>query len=394
MSNVTHADIRELIDEQGQWFVSIYLPMHVSGEQNRQAPMRFKTLLRDAKADVLQRGMDEDTAKRFFAPAAALVDNRDFWREGGQATAILIGTSGVKSYRLPDTCDEFVAVGKAYHVVPLIAAANAARPYFLLAVSQNRVRLLRGDRDELGEVEIDELPKHGLASLGYDEPEERSQTHSASPQLAGKQSVVFHGQGGAADAAKGEVESYLRLVDRAIRRTVEQFALPLIFVGVDYLLPIYREVNSTSRLWPQHLSGNPDRMSAQELRGKALELLAAQDGRWRTELDAYWRASSAGRTENRDEQTVRAAHEGRVETLFVDPAVRKWGLFDSVTDTIRFDPQPRDDSEDLVNAAAVATLRHEGVVATVTAGYVPGGGVMAATLRYAAEVPAGSTGPS
>ncbi len=392
MNDVTFADIHQLVakPKHGGWFASVHLPTHVPGEQNQQAPMRLKRLLRDLKAALLQRGMDEDGIKVFLAAATRLVDQSDFWKDEGLSVAVLVDADGVKSYHLRVGCNELALVGREFNVIPLIASINSMTPYWLLAVSQNRVRLLRGLSNEIQEVEVSEMPRHGLRALGYDEPQEQSQTHSASPQLPGKQSVVFHGQGGAADAAKAEIVAFFRLVNRAVHRVVDASRMPLIFAGVDYLFPLYSEANTSSRLWQRHVSGNPDRLSSQELCRRAGDLLASSlDERWQTDIDNYWKNATAGRAEKHVEEIVRCARRGLVETLFIDPSVRQWGLFDSDTDHVRIDAERRPDSEDLVNAAAAAVVRHGGTVATVGSGYVPGGGLMAATLRYAAAAPAG-----
>jgi hypothetical protein len=100
--------------------------------------------------------------------------------------------------------------------------------------------------------------------------------------------------------------------------------------------------------------------------------------------------ASGGRAEKRVEQVVRDAHAGIIESLFIDPNVQLWGRFDEVAAEIRLDDQRRRDSEDLINTAAVDVLRHGGKVETATSGYVPGGGAMAAILRYAAATTAGA----
>lgn len=391
MTAIAQRDLEQLTAADGGWRVSIYLPTHVAGEQNQQAPVRYKNLLREARQRLRDRGMQEEDADRFLAAAANLADDQTFWRTPAKGAAILIDLRGVRSWPLPIPCPELAVVGTAFHVLPLIAAFNLQTPYFLLAISQKRPRLLRGVNDELVEIAAPGMPEAGVESLGYDEPEERSQTHTASPRLTGKQSVVFHGQGGSADAAKKELTEYLRLVDRAVAAVVDKENVPLIFAGVDYLFPIYQEVNAASRLAPKHLAGNPDRESLQELSARARALLAELGAtKPQADVERYWKNASGGKAEKRVEHIVRDAHAGQIEMLFVDPSVATWGYFDAATLDVRIDGERRFDSESLMNAAAVNVLRRGGSVVTSPAGYVPGGGAMAAILRFTAEIPAGA----
>ncbi|RIK78585.1 MAG: hypothetical protein DCC68_14865 [Planctomycetota bacterium] len=391
MTAITRQDLEQVSAADGGWRVSIYLPTHVAGEQNQQASVRYKNLLRDARQRLLARGMAEEDADRLLAAASRVAEDASFWRTPAKGAAILIDATGVRTWPLPTQCPEVATAGTTFYIVPLIATFNVQAAYFLLAVSQKRARLMRCANDELVEVAVAGLPETGIESLGYDEPEERSQTHTASPGLPGKQSLVFHGQGGAADAAKKELVEYLRRVDRAVAAAMENDDLPLIFAGVDYLFPIYKEVNTASRLFASHLSGSPDYASSQTLAERARVLLAeAREGRTDADIDRYWKNASGGKTEKRAEQIVRDSQAGVVDMLFIDPSLPLWGRFDPLTGDVRVDGERRLDSDSLINTAAVNVVRRGGSVATTATGYVPGGGAMAAILRFSAEVPAGA----
>lgn len=82
------------------------------------------------------------------------------------------------------------------------------------------------------------------------------------------------------------------------------------------------------------------------------------------------------------EAGVLAAVDGRVETLFVALETHRWGRLDSKTREIEIAPEPGDESEDLLDRAAVETFLHGGTVYAVDEGGVPGTGVLAALLRY------------
>jgi hypothetical protein len=292
-------------------------------------------------------------------------------------------------FRLTRPCGELAIVGRRFYIVPMLAAAHGNTPYFVLAVSQNRVRLFRGSEGGLVEETVAGLPENLVDALGYDEPEGMYQVHDGQPRFAGKEGLVFHGQGGAVDVAKQEAESFFRSIDRAVTRHLADGRDPLVFAGVDYLFPIYRNVNGYSQLSASHISGNPDELPLAELHARAQTIIGdVAHQRYEAVAARYWNSVAHGRTLNRMEAIVAAAYAGQVDVLFVDPTVVRLGTFDPAHGEAREAAFSRPDSEDLVNLSAVYTLRRNGQVVPAELAHIPGGGVMAAVLRY---VPQAST---
>ena len=234
------------------------------------------------------------------------------------------------------------------------------------------------------------LPVSLTEALHYDPREGFFQTHSGEPHLRGKEGLVFTGQGGEEEVAKEEVASFFRMVDAAIGHFLHGQTEPLVFSGVDYLYPIYREHNHYPNLLPKRISGNSDLLSPFELRKRAWPLVeAALRQRQEAEVAKYWNLVGQGRGSNCIEEIVAAAYAGVVETLFICPAVRRLGVFDPHTNEVRLDKHPRSDSEDLVNLAACLVLKNRGKVEVLVSGNIPGGGSMAAVFRY--PLPLGAT---
>jgi len=158
---------------------------------------------------------------------------------------------------------------------------------------------------------------------------------------------------------------------------------PLIFAGVDYLFPIYQGVNSYPHLAPKPIMGNPELWLPADIQQRAWPIVEAMlHERRETELGRYGNYISVGRSSDRVDEILIAAKAGAVETLFLDPAARCTGTFDSETLSVVVDAAPREENEDLVNLAAVLVLRNNGAVEPLASGHVPGGGPLAATLRY------------
>jgi hypothetical protein len=383
MTTIRLSDLRQLAETENEYLVSIYLPMY-SGVESKQTPVRVKNHLRNADELLRPRGMPGSDAKAYLAEAWRILDQPSTWQAAAHGLAVFIAEGATRVWHLPFKCDEVGVVGPHFHVLPILAwyAENAS--YYVLAVSQNSVRLFHGTRYQLDQLEVEGLPTGLREALHYDQREGIFQAHSASPQLPGKESLVFHGQGGEVDVSKDELTSFFREIDRSLVDVLRLQTDPLVFAGVDYLFPIYRDVNSYPHLLPTHISGNPELWSAVDIRELAWPLVEPTVRNCReAELAKYGNRIALGQTSNRIDDVIVAAHAGAVETLFIDSTAQKIGAFQPEQLNVRFDETPQEDSEDLVNLAATLVLRNGGRVETLAAGKVPGGVAMAAVLRYA-----------
>jgi hypothetical protein len=332
---------------------------------------------------MLDRKIGEPAIQKMTVSARTLLDLPDLWRELSHGLAVFVSRDSLRAWPLPFTCEEICVVGRHVYLLPLLSWETGDAPYFVLAVSQNAVRLLQGTHARLEEVTLPDLPTDLTTALHYDTRQGTLQMHSGTPRQAGKEGVVFHGQGGEVDVAKQELTSYFRQIDRAVADYLQLRTEPLIFAGVDYLFPIYQAVNSYSNLASTPIAGNPELLTAPEILARAWPLVEAfVRDRNRAEADKFWNSVARGRTSNRTDEILAASQAGAIETLFVAPGARLPGKFSPETATVRLDDTPQFDSEDLVNLAATFVLRTSGRVETLPSGGVPGGGTMAAVMRY------------
>ena len=134
--------------------VSIYLPTHSAGDQIQQDPIRLKNLLRIAEEKLTESGMRSTAAKDLLEPARVLLDDDGFWRHGTQELAIFVAPGFFRYYRLPVEFKELVVVTGRFHIKPLLSLLLDDGSFYILALSQKRVRLLRGTRHSVEELDI------------------------------------------------------------------------------------------------------------------------------------------------------------------------------------------------------------------------------------------------
>ena len=161
--------------------------------------------------------------------------------------------------------------------------------------------------------------------------------------------------------------------------------IPLVFAGVDYLFPIYRQANTYAHLVDEHISGNQELADDHALHARAIAVLGQRlsAAKSRAVRLCHERAQTDPTTCELASVLV-AAHQGRVETLLVD-GKRTWGSFDSATLEIHAPSRPGHQVEELVNRAVIETLVHGGQIYLAKADEMPLTSAMAAVYRYPAE---------
>ena len=164
---------------------------------------------------------------------------------------------------------------------------------------------------------------------------------------------------------------------------LRQNRVPLMLAGVDYLVSIYREVNSYPNLLGEGIIGNPELLSPEELHARAWKLVQPRFLKAREEaISQYKQLAGTGRTSREIAEIVPAAAQGRVEKLVVALGVQVWGNFLPDRGTVELHDEPAAGSEDLLDRAAIETLLNGGKVYTAEPDALPDNAPIIALFRY------------
>jgi len=343
---------------------------------------RLKNLLKSAATQLGDLGVRPADADALLDPVRELSDDRPFWLRAEEGLAIF-ADHGVRVFRLPAAPPETVVVGDRFHLRPLLSLLGNDRHYYLLAISQKRARLLRGSAAGIEEVKLEDAPASLADALKWDDFQKRSLQFRTSNNGApgARRPAVFHSSGEI--DPKAELVRYFREIDRALVEHIRDGA-PLILAGVDYLMPLYNEINSYSALAEETIAGNPDELGDEVLRERSLAIANRVFATGRkeaaervTELWATPRATSDPVT------FVPAAIHGRVEALFVRSDAELWGTVSEAADTVEVHAARQAADEDLLDLAALRTILASGDVFSVPASEMPRDDAAAvALLRY------------
>lgn len=383
MDILTTRELRQLIDHQTGPCVTIYMPTHVAGTSGKQDPVRLKNLIRQAESELVTLGLRRHEAHEFVEPIRQLPDDSVFWSHRDQGLAVFLAEGFFRRYRLPVAFDEMLAANRRFLVNPLIPLLSGRDLFFVLALSQNQVRLLRGWKYGLQEMSVPEMPAGIREALNYDQVERGSQVHSAMRGDRGKQAAVFHGHGGERETVKVDVEQYFRLVDRALNPVLRDESAPMVLVGVDYLLPIYRDVTSYDQIIHEQVAGNPEQLNVEQLHEKCWPLIKPYvEHQSRLTAARFQKLAGTGKTSDDIRQIVPAAVQGQIDSLMIDTRRHQWGLFDPQTNTVVVHDSANAGDDDLADYAAVHTLLRRGTVLALPAGELPTAEPVAAIFRF------------
>lgn len=382
MDRFSRADLRELMDEQTGTRITLTMPTHRSGPETQQNPIRLKNLKRQAEDQLVATGLRATEAHDRLSAVEALLADSGFWRQQSDGLAVFVGVDGaVRSYRVPLALDEAVVVGPRFHVKPLLPLVTNDGRFFILALSQNQVRLLQCTRHHVGETSVEGLPQSLAEALKYDEGERQIQYHQAG---AGTGSgAVFHGQGGIEDAEDERRLRFCQAIDHALHTRLHEENAPLVLAAVESMMATYRTANSYPHLVAEGIPGSPDRVPDAALHEAASAIVAPELQRGlESAMAKVGDLLGSGGASTLLPDIVRAAHEGRVDTLFVAEDIEVWGAYDAATGEVALLDVPQPGGVALTDLAAARTAVASGNVYVVPAETIPGGAPAAALLRY------------
>ncbi len=388
IDSITWADLRQLAEIDDPATVTLLMPTFESGRDVRQNSIRFKNLVNQLHKELKQAGFGEDQIKSRLRDASALINDDPWWQHQGRGLAWFATATETHRYRLPVELSEQLVVGKHVYLRPLIQVPQENGPFFLLAVSQNQVRLFQGNRFDMEQLHPDDLPSDLRTALNIDEFVQSIQQHStAPPGDAGD--MTFHGQGGAGMEVqkRDEILPFFRRIDRAFCAHFGEQQLPLIFAGVDFLFPLYQEVSDYKWLLDRPVEGNPDHSKPAELQKRALAALQPSLERARdSALETYHDAIGRQEAGHDPSAIMAAARDGLVESLLLSNEEQCWGIRCDEGERLELVERETDGAVDLGNEAAVFTLRTGGRVLMCPREKMPEQHTMAAVFR--APIPA------
>ena len=388
MDRLSKNEINTLLEKHEGPCVSIFLPTSRGGVESQQDELRLRHQIRDTENRLLLENLRSTEVEKLLEPFNALLDDGGFWLSTSDGLAIFRTVEMFSHYRLPYSFKEQVVVSDHFYLKPLLPFLATGGHFYILALSQNAIRLLEGTRFSIQELELPEMvPANLTEALKYEEAENEVSFYSSSSGAlvgkGGRKAAIFYGQGVGHEDSKDHLLRYFQQIDRGLHKLLRDESEPLVLAGVEYLFPIYRQANTYPYLLPQGVPGNPDKLSSDVLHKAAWAIVEPYFQRVQEKTAAQYKDNEGTtQTSNDIREIMPAAYYGKIDSLFVAIDQELWGKFDPTSNTIHVHKEARFRDDDLLDEAATQTILHGGSVYAVEQAKVPGESLLAAVFRY------------
>jgi hypothetical protein len=343
------------------------------------------TELRDALDTVREKleGQPVDVDSLIDRIAAAGAESRGGTKFRG-GIVILRSPEILQVYRVPEA-RPLVRVGDHFDVRTVISALAAQCTFYILALSQKRTRILKCTQQNSEEIPF----PAGFATNLADAMQTQRPDHNLKNRASGGPSVgsggVMFGTSSDRDDKDEYMLHFFMELDKGVNVALKGSADPLIPIGVEHEIALYRRVNTYGNLVEPGVHGAPDGLDAGEMHRRSLEMLqqaAEQPGR---EVPAdFDKAVGTGHASTRIQEIVAAAHEGRVSHIFLQQNTEYLGTYDNVRQRVKHTSDPLDSPVDLIEVAAYQTILQGGEAKLLSGAAMPNGVPVCALFRYPA----------
>ena len=374
--------LRELSGSPGPCITAVFALHH---EDTRQVRLAVKKALEAVEQGLERRRVPRKQAAVLMEPLRTFAVEVEKETEH-KGIVILRSPDLFEHYFVPREMEDSITIAGHFHLLPLIPLLREGHRFYILALSQKHVRLLRCTNTTSEVLDLPpSMPSKLDEFLETDQPDHVLDNASAGGP--GASAMVTFGTAAEKERRDEHLLHFYREVDRGITELLKNDTAPLVPAGVEYEQVLYRGVSRFPRLVAEGVRGAADGLKGGEVHKRALELMPTH---WRREVDRalemFEQFGGSNRASLNLREIVKSAYEGRILHLFVQQGVRHRGNFDEMTHQVRSHRQEQagehTDDEDLINAAAVETLRHNGNVYVIPANRVPHGSQLAAVMRY------------
>ena len=364
----TRRDIERLLAARDAGCVSIYISTSPLTQEADRGRIELKTLAAEAITQLKDAELDAASVTELEEVFEDLDEDEAFWERQANTLAVFATPAGARTFRLPNQLSDLVEVSDRFHVKPLLRAVTFPQAAFVLALSQNGARLVEVSPDSApAEVRVPGMPRDAASSVGKASLGDRS----ADRRIQGSEGL------------KVRLRQYARRVEEALRPVLSGHDLPLILATTDPLGTIFRAVSTYPHLVEPVIAGNPDEATDAELAEASRGVLDAVYAQDLTDLRArYEERVSQGRGSDDMAAIARAATFGAVDTVFLDIDETVPGFVGEEDGALILDAEDDAVNYGVLDEIARRVVLTSGRVLAVRREDIPGGGPIAAILRY------------
>ncbi|WP_353134305.1 hypothetical protein [Pseudopedobacter sp.] len=384
MELLSKKDFYELSEQHSGSNISIYLPTHKSGVavNEKQDQIVFKNLVQQTAQELKQRGHELPAIERLLQPAYDLIEDKEFWNSMSEGLAVFLANDFFKIIKIPYTVNQELHINSSFNVSQLTQMVTNNRHFYLLVISKNKTRFLKGDSYSIEELEVPGLP-YGIDDvIHFEEKSERKLFRGGGTQSG--VAASFHGHSNGLADEDEYILQYMKEVDQTLwTEVLANEKAPLLLAGVDAIVATYKSASKYKHIVDDYISGNHDQTNKNALLKKATELVKPFfEEQCNQALKNYYNNLAGQFTSSIPEKIIPASYYAQVSDLFVEKNTHIWGNFDEENNKLTVHTEKQPDDECLVNKAIVKTMMNGGGVYVLEKEKMPKESVMAAFLRF------------
>src|SRR5690625_3990464 len=154
--DITADDLKAMAAATGPQ-VTIYLPTAPPQHQPQDTATRVKSLVNEARRKLVNAGVPESDAKDMMASFDAIATDAPFLRQQGESLALFAAKGLNLVYRLGVPVAEYTHVAEHFVLRPISETLTKSHSFYILGVSQNKVRLLDATKDSVVQLDLQDI---------------------------------------------------------------------------------------------------------------------------------------------------------------------------------------------------------------------------------------------
>ena len=384
IGTLTESTYKELTaNNSGKPVLTLTLPTEEKGAETRKNSIHFKNVLKAAEEELKSfAGTSSQLKEQVESLEPLTEDSHPFWQQQEQGLIVILSeTEDPKFLTVPIELSPKASLSNTpdlSSLAPLMATDDA----YVLVLDLNKTRLFSAGARNVQELGFEaDTPVSLDAAMRYDDPEEQLQNRSSGSGESGN----FHGQGVTGDETRNKkITRFFEMLVNGIPQSLKSQDSPIILMGPEREVGLFRTVCDWPQLCDDPVYYNPSELSDLELKEKLNGIAEDMDAKT-TEKNIGLIKDAIGQKQGSTEftQIAIAAHNGRVETLIIDPSAKLYGKIDQARNTADAHATRGPADIDMIAHTIDMTLQNGGTVITSEkAKDVSNGGVAAAHFRF------------
>lgn len=345
---MTEQKIDAILEQEGFPKVSLTMPTHVTGEEIKQGPIRLKNIIKKAHEELLKKGLKKKQADELLAPAEELLSQPRFWTHQKKGLVIYAAKDYFEVVQIPYDVRENSYVNDHFLITPILPLVSLNGTFSVLAVSRQNARLLSCTRNEVHDI----TPEDAETSIDVyleEAPEKELQFHTG----ASGNDAMFFGHGSKKEEKRNVLEAYFRLLEKSITAEMKKSNEPLILIGLEDNLSIYKKTNSYNRMMDETITVNPDEMSNLQLKDHGWEEIKKHFLKEMYQSLEQFSEQGDGKVSNNMVEIIESTVMGKSKTIFIAENESKFGFYDADNHEVHFTDEEGDNVVDLMNWLAI-----------------------------------------